>query len=56
MAVQQRAYQAERTSTTAVANATQLQGEVLRLSNQMDALREASEAQNSIVEAQQVPS
>ena len=54
MAAQQRAYQAERASTTAVGNATQLQVEVLRLSNQMDAMREASEAQNSVVEAQQV--
>lgn len=54
MSAQQRAYQAERASATAVANATQLQREVLRLSNQMDALREASEAQSSVVESQQV--
>lgn len=54
MTAQQKAYQAERASATAVANATQLQKEVLRLSNQLDALREASEAQSSIVESQQV--
>lgn len=54
MIAQQRAYQAERASATAVANATQLQTEVLRLSDQLDALREASEAQSSVVQSQQV--
>lgn len=53
MTAQQKAYQAERASATAVANAAQLQKEVLRLSNQLDALREASEAQSSVVQSQQ---
>lgn len=54
MSANQRAYQAERTSATAVANAAQLQGEVLRLSDQMDELREDLQTQTSLADSQQV--
>lgn len=53
MSANQRAYQAERTSATAVANAAQLQGEVLRLSDQMDELREDLQTQTSLADSQQ---
>ena len=54
MSANQRLYQAEQTSATAVANAAQLQGEVLRLSNQMDELRLDLQTQSSQAETQQV--
>ena len=54
MAANQRAYQAERASATAGANAAQLQGEVLRLSNQMDTLREDVQSQSSLAHSLQV--
>lgn len=54
MAANQRLYQAEQTSATAVANAAQLQGEVLRLSNQMDELRQDLQTQSTLAETQQV--
>ena len=54
MSANQRLYQAEQTSATAVANAAQLQGEVLRLSNQMDELRSDLQTQSSLAETQQV--
>ena len=54
MSANQRLYQAEQTSATAVANAAQLQGEVLRLSNQMDELRLDLQTQSTLAETQQV--
>lgn len=54
MSANQRLYQAEQTSATAVANAAQLQGEVLRLSNQMDELSLDLQTQSSLAETQQV--
>ncbi len=54
MSANQRAYQAERASATAVGNAAQLQGEVLRMSNQMDGLRQDLQAQSSLANSQQV--
>ena len=54
MLANQRAYQAERASTTAGANAAQLQGEVLRLSNQMDTLREDVQMHSSLADSLQV--
>ena len=54
MSSNQRAYQAEQASATAVGNAAQLQGEVLRLSNQMDALRQDLQTQSSLAMLQQV--
>ena len=54
MSANQRLYQAEQTSATAVANAAQLQGEVLRLSNQMDELRLDLQTQSNLAETQQV--
>ena len=54
MSANQRLYQAEQTSATAVANAAQLQGEVLRLSNQMDGLRLDLETQGTLADNQQV--
>ena len=54
MSANQRAYQAEQASATAVGNAAQLQGEVLRLSNQMDALRQDLQTQSSLAMIQQV--
>ena len=54
MSANQRVYQAEQTSATAVANAAQLQGEVLRLSNQMDGLRQDLETQATLTVTQHV--
>ena len=54
MSANQRLYQAEQTSATAVGNAAQLQGEVLRLSNQMDGLRLDLETQSTLADDQQV--
>lgn len=54
MSANQRLYQAEQTSATAVANAAQLQGEVLRLSNQMDELRLDLQTQSTLAETHQV--
>lgn len=54
MSANQKAYQAEQASATAVSNAAQLQREVLRLSNQMDALRLDLQIQSSLANSQQV--
>jgi len=54
MSANQKAYQAEQASATAVSNAAQLQREVLRLSNQMDALRLDLQTQSSLANSQQV--
>lgn len=53
MSANQKAYQAEQASATAVSNAAQLQREVLRLSNQMDALRLDLQIQSSLANSQQ---
>ncbi|DBA68390.1 hypothetical protein WJX79_011016 [Trebouxia sp. C0005] len=53
MSANQKAYQAEQASATAVSNAAQLQREVLRLSNQMDALRLDLQTQSSLANSQQ---
>lgn len=54
MSANQKAYQAEQASATAVSNAAQLQREVLRLSNQMDSLRLDLQTQSNLANSQQV--